>query len=471
VVRAGIGASRRARASVRGGESVNGRVDRRALRFALPRLWLGIALSAALVAAGGSSGAQPPTCDGKTATVSGSNGTAADDVIIGTPGDDLFYAGGGDDTICGLDGADRIFADNPDDVGADYIEGGDGRDVIDAGRGDDRIDGGSGDGDTLWYSRYSDEPAFVDLQAGTAEGPEGSDTIVVGTIENVEMNCSGPARDTIVGDADANVLVGGSGADHLRGLGGDDVLVGTYEYLGQTDAICWESAGDTDVLEGGEGDDVLHGQVAADLLDGGPGFDSLDGGAASDECAAGERYASCEVATPTDAREGCSDSSDNDGDGRVDHPSDDGCASPRDPTEDGPDAACNDGMDNDGDGLVDVPEDDGCFSYSDGNELTCHWPCRRPKVTIRYTARRDLFVGDVAHPGTCAPDRTVVVMEDRRRDRIVGRATSGDDGRWSVSFATARGSFFAVLESRTFVSSEGDTTRCAEDRSKTIRVP
>lgn len=49
----------------------------------------------------------------------------------------------------------------------------------------------------------------------------------------------------------------------------------------------------------------------------------------------------------------CADGSDNDGDGRVDHPEDAGCESILDLSE-GPD--CDDGIDNDGDGLVDAAD-------------------------------------------------------------------------------------------------------------------
>jgi len=62
----------------------------------------------------------------------------------------------------------------------------------------------------------------------------------------------------------------------------------------------------------------------------------------------------------------CSDGSDNDSDGRVDHPADPGCSAADDSSEKGvPISAlgwltCDDGVDNDGDGLVDYPADPGC---------------------------------------------------------------------------------------------------------------
>lgn len=72
------------------------------------------------------------TCEGRRATVVGSNG---DDVLEGTDGDDVIVGRGGDDVI-------RSWA------GDDLVCGGDGDDVIDAGFGTDRVWGGEGD-DTL----------------------------------------------------------------------------------------------------------------------------------------------------------------------------------------------------------------------------------------------------------------------------------------------------------------------------------
>ena len=63
------------------------------------------------------------SCDGYAPTIYGSgqlNGTAGDDVIIGSNSADLIFGNGGDDIICGRGGADEI-------------HGGDGEDEIDGG--------------------------------------------------------------------------------------------------------------------------------------------------------------------------------------------------------------------------------------------------------------------------------------------------------------------------------------------------
>jgi hypothetical protein len=54
----------------------------------------------------------------------------------------------------------------------------------------------------------------------------------------------------------------------------------------------------------------------------------------------------------------CNDGIDQDGDGRIDHPDDPGCADPLDPFETSDAPACDDGLDNDGDGLIDADDPD-----------------------------------------------------------------------------------------------------------------
>src|SRR5690349_23479591 len=93
------------------------------------------------------------------------DGTANDDVIIGSDGDDTFNGKGGDDIICG-------------EQGKDSISGGPGNDTLRGDGGDDDLDGG-------------------------------------------------PGRDTLSGDLGNDTVAGGSGKDNLVGGDGDDVIVGS----------------------------------------------------------------------------------------------------------------------------------------------------------------------------------------------------------------------------------------------------
>lgn len=89
-------------------------------------------------------------CDGKVATIVGTNGddvlvgTGGNDVIVARDGDDTVLGKGGNDTICGGDGADWIEGA----AGNDKLFGEGGNDSIDGGKGTDEIVGGAGD-DTL----------------------------------------------------------------------------------------------------------------------------------------------------------------------------------------------------------------------------------------------------------------------------------------------------------------------------------
>lgn len=66
----------------------------------------------------------------------------------------------------------------------------------------------------------------------------------------------------------------------------------------------------------------------------------------------------------------CNDGIDNDGDGKIDYPTDTGCTSSTDTNEANPPppVECNDGIDNDGDGKTDFPNDTDCSSSTDTTE-------------------------------------------------------------------------------------------------------
>jgi len=73
----------------------------------------------------------------------------------------------------------------------------------------------------------------------------------------------------------------------------------------------------------------------------------------------------------------CSDSVDNDSDGKIDYPQDPGCSSAQDTDEYNaptPQPQCNDGVDNDSDGKIDYPQDPGCSSLTDNDEYNAPTP-------------------------------------------------------------------------------------------------
>lgn len=102
----------------------------------------------------------PPECAGLNLTtiIVGTNGTNANDLILGSAGDDnlggrrgtdCIVGGDGDDTLRGLRGGDVLVGGGGNDTlrggqNGDTIYGGDGDDVINGGNGTDECFGGGG---------------------------------------------------------------------------------------------------------------------------------------------------------------------------------------------------------------------------------------------------------------------------------------------------------------------------------------
>jgi Ca2+-binding RTX toxin-like protein len=88
----------------------------------------------------------PPTCNGKPATILGTDGsddlggTQGPDVIVGLGGNDFTNGRHGNDVICGGQGADYIDGG----AGEDTLLGQAGRDALIGGDGKDRCEGGKG---------------------------------------------------------------------------------------------------------------------------------------------------------------------------------------------------------------------------------------------------------------------------------------------------------------------------------------
>jgi hypothetical protein len=101
------------------------------------------------------------------------------------------------------------------------------------------LDGGGApphQGNWLDYSALIKTVA-VNLQAGTATG-------VAGTVRNIQDVHGGNLRNTLIGDSQGNILIGGAGADTITGGSGPSLLIG--------------DAG-ADQVTGGSGGDILIG--------------------------------------------------------------------------------------------------------------------------------------------------------------------------------------------------------------------
>jgi Ca2+-binding RTX toxin-like protein len=196
------------------------------------------------------------------------SGGESNEVLVGTAGDDLIYAGGGDDTVYGEDGNDTIFGG----YGIDRLYGGNGSDTLYGGDNPDLMDGGSGDDFIYGESSGSDINGADQLIGGS-----GNDFVSGGV--GIDKLSGGTGDDHVVGDGDTDpfthgsdgndLLEGNSGGDILYGDNGDDIVVG---------------GADQDQMFGGNGDDIIRPgdptgalTIGTDESLGGDGVTDLDG--------------------------------------------------------------------------------------------------------------------------------------------------------------------------------------------------
>ncbi|HYC73610.1 M10 family metallopeptidase C-terminal domain-containing protein [Brevundimonas sp.] len=163
-------------------------------------------------------------------------GSAFNDVLAGNGGNNGLSGGAGNDTLDGLNG---------DDV----LVGGAGVDVLNGGGGIDTADyslAAAG----MW--------AQLNSNASSNDGDGGTDTF-----SGIENLTGSAFNDTLIGDANANVLRGGLGADTLLGLAGNDVI--------------WGGAGALNTLQGGLGDDTYVLEAADSIVEfSSEGTDTVD---------------------------------------------------------------------------------------------------------------------------------------------------------------------------------------------------
>ncbi|MHA4871305.1 type I secretion C-terminal target domain-containing protein [Duganella sp. PWIR1] len=139
---------------------------------------------------------------------------------------------------------------------ANILSGGAGNDTLDGGAGADQLIGGVGD------DEYRVDNAGDTIVEGLNEGIDSvRTTLSTYTLAANVENLSGPGNGVFnaTGNALANRIEGGLGADTLSGLAGNDTLSGGVG---------------NDSLLGGDGDDLLDGGIGANLLDGGAGSDT-----------------------------------------------------------------------------------------------------------------------------------------------------------------------------------------------------
>ncbi|MBI1732609.1 MAG: calcium-binding protein [Gammaproteobacteria bacterium] len=196
------------------------------------------------------------------------SGRGGDDVLLGFDGEDMLDGGPGEDLLDGFPGPDLLEGGLGADflygnAGDDTLRGEEGNDILAGGTGDDRLIGGTGS-DIYFVDSVDDL-----VTEGKGAGIDTVNSIVTHTLRaNVErLFLNGFAAIDGTGNALDNTIRGNAPDNTLRGGGGDDILKG----------------GDgNDTLKGGKGDDVLKGGAGDDTLSGNGGADKLRGGAGDD---------------------------------------------------------------------------------------------------------------------------------------------------------------------------------------------
>ena len=227
--------------------------------------------------------------------------------------------GAGNDTLIAIEDVYGSFYDDSltGDANRNQLFGMEGDDILDGGEGDDILDGGasSKNGDRADYTTAAGA-VIVNLLSGMAAGAAGDDTLI--DIENAKGSAF---DDILIGNAEMNLLDGGSGNDTMEGDSGDDGYVvdnagdmviepfnAGIDYVnsnitytlplnvenltltgdstingtgnGLANFIMGNSAANH--LAGGSGNDTLYGMEGNDLLIGGIGADQMAGGIGND---------------------------------------------------------------------------------------------------------------------------------------------------------------------------------------------
>lgn len=184
-------------------------------------------------------------------------GDAADNILRTGSGNDVVSGYFGDDTLFTGGGADRLIytEDAADRTDLEIWDGGDGIDIAD-------------------YSGFH-SAVQIDLTANHEAYSRDGTTVttgawrIIGELDGIEGVIGTDFNDRIFGDAEANELRGGAGADVVTGGIGDDQLFGDAG----DDILTGRQ--NTDLLDGGEGDDRLFIDGFDTSVVGGAGFDRV----------------------------------------------------------------------------------------------------------------------------------------------------------------------------------------------------
>ncbi|MDH1263226.1 peroxidase family protein [Pseudomonas sp. GD03944] len=224
-------------------------------------------------------------------------GGAGNDTLNGLGGNDLLDGGEGNDSLNGGTGDDTYVVDSASDTVNEGTNAG--SDLVRTALGSYTL------GANVEHLTYTGSGNFVGVGNGL-------DNVITGGIGNDVLSGAG-GNDTLAGGAGNDVMMGGTGNDTYEVDGSGDLVVesagegtdlvrtalGAYTLANNVENLTYTGTGDftgvgnalanilvggigNDNLNGGSGNDTLEGGAGDDLLDGGVGNDAMSGGAGND---------------------------------------------------------------------------------------------------------------------------------------------------------------------------------------------
>ncbi|UCE37655.1 MAG: DUF4347 domain-containing protein [Thermoplasmata archaeon] len=207
------------------------------------------------------------------------------DTIEGNEGEDTILGGPYGDYIWGHENNDLILGDNgrvtqPGEI-IELIETTDpaigGNDTIEGNDGDDYILGGA-EGDLIWGNLNEDvilgDNGFLDM---VFDGDANTLDLIVTTDPGIG------GSDTIEGNEDNDKILGGAFGDDIWGHGGEDIILGDNGNITQPGELIEKikttdpAIGGSDTIEGNDQDDIILGGAYGDHLKGNADMDIILG--------------------------------------------------------------------------------------------------------------------------------------------------------------------------------------------------
>ncbi len=187
-------------------------------------------------------------------------------------------------SLQGAAGSTVFTTNNTSSIVAD---GGEGNDFLQGTFGNDILNGGNGNDTASFVTAYSTTAAGLSVDLNIQGAAQNTMVAGMDTLIGIENLIGSQYNDTLIGDANANIIEGGLGNDTLSGGAGDDTASYAGSTAGVTVSLALQGAAQntgaagTDTLaefenlQGSALNDNLSGDATANTVSGGAGDDTL----------------------------------------------------------------------------------------------------------------------------------------------------------------------------------------------------